>query len=131
MVQISRGIFFRYWWWYFIAQPKTILKAWRNFLVFGFNFFSLPLLVRTLFTPWHRYYVSYGRGFDIKIWLEAVSSNLIFRILGAIIRLLIIALGIIFEAAVLLIGLLIFTGWLVLPFALFFLFIFAFKLLVL
>lgn len=118
MALFSQSIFLQYWEWYYIDQPKLLLKAWRNFLVFGMNFFSIPLLLRTLFLPWHRYYISYGRGFDIKVWLEAFSSNLIFRSLGAIARIIIIAFGIIFETFIFITGLIIFLGWLVLPFLL-------------
>lgn len=124
------GIFFQYWEWYYLNRPKVVLKVWRNFLWFGNNFFSIPLLLRTLFSPWHRYYVSYGRGFDIKVWLEAFSSNLIFRTLGAVVRIIIIILGILFEIFVFIIGLIIFLGWLILPFALLFALILSIKFLV-
>lgn len=130
IAEISPGIFYRYWKWHYFDQPKILLKAWRNFLVFGINFFSIPLLLKTFFSPWHRYYVSYGRGFDFKVWAEAIFSNLIFRVLGAIVRVVVIVLGLLFEIFVFLAGLIIFLGWLVLPFALFFGFVFALKLLV-
>lgn len=116
---ILENVFFQYWFWYFIEAPKFLFKVWRNFLVFGLNFFSVPLLLKTLFSPWHRYYVSYGRGFDIKVWFEAFISNLIFRTLGAIIRLVIIVLGIVFEAAIFLGGAILILFWLLLPLALF------------
>ena len=125
------GIFFQYWRWYYIEEPKILLQAWWNFLVFGIKFFSIPLLLKTLFSPWHRYYVSYGRGFDLKVWAEAAFSNFIFRTLGAIVRIFVIIMGIIFETLVFIFGLIIFFGWLALPFVLLFVFLFALKLLLL
>jgi cellulose synthase/poly-beta-1,6-N-acetylglucosamine synthase-like glycosyltransferase len=85
--------------------------------------------LRTLFAPWHRYRISYGRGFDLKVWAEAFFSNLIFRVLGAIVRIAVISFGVLFEVFIFLIGLAIFLGWLILPFVLLFGFLFAIKLL--
>lgn len=121
------NIFFLYLYWYFIDRPKILLKAWLNFLSFGITFFSIPFLLKTFFAPFHRYYLSYGRGFDFKVWAEAAFSNLIFRTLGAIIRLVIISFGILFEIFVLIFGFIVFFGWLILPFALLFGLAFAFK----
>src|SRR4030042_2000543 len=50
--------------WYFVEMPREILKAWKNFLRFNFNFFSIPLLIKTLFSYWKRYYWVRGRGFN-------------------------------------------------------------------
>lgn len=127
IVQAFPAIFFRYWYWYYIVQPKALLRAWWNFLVFGNSFFSIPLLLKTLFAPFHLYFVSYGRGFDLKVWLEAFFSNLIFRTIGAMVRIVVILLGILFEIFVFIAGAVIFLSWLVLPLALFFLLIFALK----
>lgn len=119
------SIFLHYWRWYYLVQPKSILEGWWNFLVFGINFFSIPLLLKTFFAPWHKFYVSYGRGFDLKVWAEALISNFIFRALGAIMRTVIILMGILFEFSVLIFGFVVFIGWLILPLCLLFVFLFA------
>ena len=74
---LSQNIFIQYFLWYFHDVPKEILKGWRNFLVFNFNYFSIPLLLKTFFSHWRQYKWSYGRGFDIARYLEAFFSNLI------------------------------------------------------
>ncbi len=121
------NVFFQYWQWYFIIQPRKLLEAWRNFLVFSLDFFSVHYLLKTFFAPWHRYYTSYGRGFDIKVWADAFLSNIIFRGLGAFIRTIIIILGVLFSILVFVIGLIAFLGWLMLPFILFAVFTFGIK----
>ncbi|OGZ19079.1 MAG: hypothetical protein A2175_02030 [Candidatus Nealsonbacteria bacterium RBG_13_42_11] len=122
-----QNIVFQYLVWQFFDAPKNILKAWKNFLLFNLNYFSIPLLLKTLFSPWHRYKVSYGRGFDFGRYFEAFFSNLIFRILGAIIRTLLIIIGLLMEVFIVLGGLIAFFCWLVLPAILIVGFIFGIK----
>jgi len=115
MSAISQNIVWQYLEWHFFDQPKAILKAWKNFLLFNLNFFSVFLLLKSFFSPLHQYRWSYPRGLDIPKHLEAFFSNLISRILGAILRTVIILAGIIFEILILIFGFLIFVGWFIFP----------------
>jgi len=101
--------------WYFIEVPKNIISGWRNFLWFGMNYFSIPLLLKTLFSHWRRYAWSYGRGFDIVRYFNVFFSNLMSRILGALMRIILIFIGIIFEIFIFFLGLIILVGWFLLP----------------
>lgn len=101
--------------WHFIDVPKSILRAWKDFLKFYLNFFSLPLLIKTFFSPWHGYRWYHGKGFDIGRYLEVLFSNLISRSLGVILRFFLILIGILFEIFIIFAGLAIFLGWFVLP----------------
>jgi len=101
--------------WYYLDQPKAILRTWKNFLRFNLNYFSISLLLKTLFSHWRKYQWSYGRGFDIKRYAEVFFSNLISRIIGAIIRLFLVIIGIITEIFIVLAGIIVFLGWLLLP----------------
>ena len=101
--------------WYFFEMPKEILRGWRNFLLFSLNYFSIPLLLKTLFSPWKRYYWVRGRGFNIGEYLNVLSSNLMSRFSGALIRLILIIIGLIFEILIVIIGVIVFLGWLLLP----------------
>jgi hypothetical protein len=112
---IGQNVFFQYFSWHFWGMPVNILKAWKNFLRFNLNYFSVPLLLKTLFSPWRRYKVSYGRGFDVGRCLEAAFSNLIFRIIGAILRSFLIIVGILAEILILFAGVVVFISWLILP----------------
>jgi hypothetical protein len=114
-VHIQQNIFLQYLEWHFCDQPRKILKTWKGFLLFNLNYFSLALLIKTFFSPWRQYVWAYPRGLDIPKDLEVFFSNMISRILGAILRIVIIFLGIFFEISILIIGFFVFFGWLILP----------------
>ncbi len=115
--------------WQFFEVPKEILKAWKNFLKFNLNYFSVPLLLRTFFSPWRKYGVSRSRGFDLGKFFEALISNLIFRLLGALVRSFLIFIGLLVEVFIFFTGIVIFIGWLILPALLIVGFIFGLKVL--
>ena len=101
--------------WHFLEVPKNILRIFKGFLLFNFNYFSIPFLLKTFFTPWRRYKESYGRGFDFKRYLEAFIFNSTSRILGAIVRTVIILIGLIFEVFIFIAGIAAFLIWIFLP----------------
>jgi len=115
--------------WHFFDVPKSILKTWRNFLVFNLNYFSIPLLIKTLFSPWRRYIWSYGRGFDLGRYVSTFFSNLISRFLGAFIRFILIFIGLFIEAFIFFAGIIVFLVWLILPLLIIWGFYFSFKVL--
>lgn len=119
-------IFSQYLRWYLFDQPGFILKAWKNLLKFNLEYFSIPLLLKTFFSPWRKYTWSYGRGFGFQRYLEAFVSNAIFRGLGAILRLVLILIGIFLEIFVFFVGLAALIIWFLLPFILLGLFILGF-----
>lgn len=101
------------WWlsWYFWDMPGDILKINKNFLHFGLNYFSIPLLLKTFFSPWRQYRKIYPRGFDFKEYASVFFGNLISRILGAVARLFLIVIAIIFEILILIMGIVLFVLW--------------------
>jgi len=115
---IMTNISLRWLEWQFFDESKNILAAWKNFLRFGVNYFSLPLLLKTLFSPWRKYSMSYGRRLDFNRYFEAFTFNLFSRFMGAILRISLIFIGLLVEGFIFLTGLIIFLGWLVLPFLL-------------
>jgi len=110
-----QNIVLQYLSWHFLEAPKNILAAWKNFLKFGLNYFSVPLLIRTLLSPWHKYYWSYPRGFYPGKYLEVFISNLISRVIGAISRIFLIIFGVLAEIFIVFAGIIILFGWLILP----------------
>ena len=113
---IQSNIFTLWLYWHFLEAPKGILRGWRNFLKFGLNYFSLPLLLKTFFSPWRRYSWAYPRGFSIGIYIEVFFSNLISRFLGAMVRSFLVVIGMFFVALLAIGGLIVFLGWIILPF---------------
>ncbi len=112
----SKNIILEWFLWQFFEVPQLILNAWKNFLRFGLNYFSTPLLIKTFFSPWRRYRWFYPRGFDLWLYFETFFSNLVVRIIGIIFKSILIVIAIFFEILIFFVGLFIFLGWLVLPF---------------
>jgi len=123
----SQNIFWQWVFWQFLEVPGNILKAWGNFLKFNLNYFSIPLLLKTFFSPWRRYRMAYGKGFDIGRYFSVFFSNLIFRLLGATLRIFLIFIGLLIEIFIIFAGLIVLFGWLVLPALLIVGLIFGFK----
>jgi hypothetical protein len=98
------NILVKYLYWQLFLTPKKALGILKNYLVFGFQFFSIKETLRSLFSPWRRYLWDYGRGFDPGKWLEVLFSNIITRVIGLVMRLFLIALFIIYETVVLVLG---------------------------
>lgn len=113
------NIFIKYLEWYYIDKTLEILRGWKNYIVVYFNYFSILIIVKTLFSPWKRISSSYGRGFDFKLFLETLIFNLMSRIIGFIIRVFFLLFGLLFEIFILIIGFLILIIWLSLPFIFF------------
>lgn len=124
---MEEPLFFQRIYWQFWEMPKNILRAWKNFLLFNLEYFSIPLLLKTFFSPWHRYKWSYPRGLDIGKYLEIFISNLITRTLGMVLRSFLIFFAILTEIFIFLLGLIIFLGWLILPVLLILGFVFGLK----
>ena len=108
-------LLFRYVKWHYLGASKEILKGWGNILWFEFNYFSVLVLLKTYFSPWKKITWEYGRGFDIGRFLYTLASNLISRILGAVVRSFLIAAGMAGQIALLFLGSIFFLFWLVLP----------------
>ena len=112
----KRNILLQWFSWQFWEAPREILKAWKNFLLFNLNYFSIVLLLKTFFSPWRRYkWTNQERGFDIGRFFESFFSNLIFRILGAVVRSVLIFFGLLVQIFIIFAGAIIFVGWLILP----------------
>ncbi|MDP3991203.1 MAG: hypothetical protein Q8P63_02830 [Candidatus Nealsonbacteria bacterium] len=126
---MGRNIFLQYLEWHFFDALKGISAGWKNYLRFNLNYWSVPMLLKTLFSPWRRYHYSYGKGFNIKKYFEVFTFNVISRTLGAIMRSVLIIFGLIAEVFVFLAGALVVLFWLLLPFLLLFGFYFGFKIL--
>ena len=124
-----KNIFIQYLEWQFSDVPKSILAGWKNCLKFNLNYWSVPLLLKTLFSHWRRYHYSYGRGLNFGRYFEAFTFNMISRVLGAIMRSVLIILGLLTEIFVILAGAVVFLGWLILPALLIFGLVFGFKIL--
>jgi len=114
-----------FWKWYYKEAVKDILRGWKNFIIFSLEYFSIPLLLKTLFAPWKRDITRKPRGLDLKKIFEYIIFNLISRSIGFIVRFFTILAGIIFFLTVVILGAVFFIIWLFLPLIILGLFILA------
>lgn len=109
------NIFLQAFVWQFFDVPKEILKAWKNFLLFGLNYFSIPTLLRTYFSYWRKYHSSYGNALEVWKNFETFVFNSMSRIIGVILRTFFVIFGVILEITIFIIGLIVFVAWIILP----------------
>jgi hypothetical protein len=101
--------------WHYTTAQKEILHIAKNFIWFITNFFSIPSLVRSLFSPWKRMTESKGSRFSLEDMAGYVIINLFSRLVGAIMRLSIIATGLLFLLITVALTLFTFVFWIFAP----------------
>lgn len=102
--------------WQFYEMPKFLFSVWRNYLLFGLDYFSIPLLLKTLFSPWRRYNWVYPKGFDTKEFFNTLISNAFSRILGSLCRMVLIIVGAVSLVFIFIAGIVAIFLWLLIPF---------------
>ncbi len=80
------SFFGRYLAWHYTGGLLACLRLWGDFLWFIYNFFSVPIIVRTLFAPWRRLGESYRGGFDPGRMFETFIVNILMRLFGFVVR---------------------------------------------
>ncbi len=108
-------LIFSFIYWYLLKVPLKILKTSKNYIRFGFYYFSTPKLIKTFFSPWRKYKWEYG-SFDFKKYLHIFASNLVSRGLGLIMRFFLIIISFIYEIFIILLSIIFLTLWFLLPF---------------
>ena len=112
--------------WHFYEMPKFLFLIWKNYFLFGLDFFSVPLLFLTLFSPWRKYKWNYPKGFTITEYFNTFISNLFSRIIGTICRIVLIMLGFLSQIFIFVAGILVILFWILIPFILIALILFTF-----
>ncbi|MEK7585359.1 MAG: hypothetical protein AAB455_02520 [Patescibacteria group bacterium] len=104
--------------WHYGLALVAWWRIYRDLLWFVYNFFSLPIIFRTLLAPWRRLGESYPKGFSPEVVAETIVINTLMRLVGVVFRLgfLIFALPVI--VIVFLLGLVALIFWLAAPIAL-------------
>ena len=110
--------------------PRALVKGWGNILWFNANYFSVGLLLKTLFAPWKGIMWQKERGFNIGNVIEVAFSNIISRVLGAVVRTPIILVGLAGTIGIFLAGTALLLFWFLLPVLILVTFVYGFKLLV-
>ena len=108
-------MFFRYFVWHYGPGLRSFLAAERNYIDFGWYFFSISELTRSLFAPWHRIAEKKPGNIVTPEYWQALWGNIISRVLGSIVRLMTIFIGLVFEAVILLIITILTFIWITAP----------------
>ena len=117
MVNNKRQNIFDLWTrWHFFEMPNFLFGVWKNYILFALNYFSLPILLKSLFSPWRKYRWNYSKGFDLGNFFSTLISNMFSRFIGALIRIGLIILGILFQIFVVIAGLMLILLWILMPF---------------
>lgn len=103
--------------WFYTKGIDYYLKSWSISLNWILHYFSLGLLLKTLFSPWKRLIdVDKSPGFNFQKKFETFTFNLVSRGIGAVVRLTLFWVGIIFIVVASFGGAIGFVFWLILPF---------------
>ena len=102
-------------WWYG-AGWKARLFAIREKLAASYDYFSIDLLAKTMFSPFRQ--ISAGRvSGPIGAQIRAFFDRLISRIIGSIVRTILIIVGVAWLSVQVVIGAVMLAVWPLLPFA--------------
>lgn len=79
--------------WHYGKAIRSLTNIWSNLFTFIFNFFSLNLLFRNFFDPWKRMTDDYPIHFSLKNFFFTLITNIITRLVGIILRFILIIIG--------------------------------------
>lgn len=100
-------------WWYGEGWKRQVFAV-RDYLAGMYDYFSLGLLVKTLFAPFRQISAGRVRGsFDaqFRAWIDRLVS----RAVGAVVRTIVLAIGIAALAVASIIGAVVIVMWPVVP----------------
>ncbi len=116
--------------WHYGRAIKDLTRIYRNLIVFIFNFFSVPILVVSFFSPWRRMGEEYPeRSVEPFDYFSVFLVNLIMRLVGIFMRGIVIVVGMAFTLLLILSYPVALLCWLILPFVVVVIFFIGFGLL--
>lgn len=103
--------------WHYGRALNGIIEITQNLAWFLWHFFSVGVLMQTLFSPWQRLQEQHKRGLDIGNYLSSLTINIVMRCVGALVRSIFIILGLISICFTYVGGVIVFIVWLAFPLA--------------
>lgn len=97
--------------WHYSRGLRDLAHVWGNLLWFTIHFFSLPQLARSLVSPYKRMVEQRGETWSFEYLAGYVIIGVLSRIFGFIIRIAIIAVGLVALLLVFLGGIATFVFW--------------------
>lgn len=102
-------------WWYGAGWKRRAVAVYEK-LAGVYDYFSLDLLLRTLFSPFRQISAGKVQG-PLAVQMRALVDNLISRVIGAIVRSLMIIIGIVAIVISVTMGLISIVLWAAVPLA--------------
>ncbi len=103
--------------WFYTNGIDYYLNSWAGSINWVLHYFSLGLLLQTLFSPWKRMIEEdTSQGFNFQKKFEIFTFNIISRGIGAVVRLTLFWVGIVFVIFSCFGGAIGFVFWLIMPF---------------
>jgi hypothetical protein len=102
-------------WWYGSGWKQCLLRA-RDRMASTFDYFSIGLLAKTLFSPYKQISADKIRG-PINVQLRAFFDRLVSRVIGAIVRTILIVTGLLWIGVQAAVSLVVVIAWAAVPFA--------------
>jgi hypothetical protein len=99
-------------WWYLTGWKQVISSLERRLKIVA-ELFSVKQLLQTLLSPWRKIISYPGGSFNDK--LRAIGDNMVSRVIGFIVRLLVLVLALGTTIVVLLVSLIELIAWPILP----------------
>lgn len=101
--------------WHYTRAWIEMFLVWRNLTTFVIQFFSLPQLMRSWLSPWKRMVEGRGEKWNLEDLAAYIVIGIISRIVGGILRTVVIAIGLFCLAVAIGGGILMFAFWAVAP----------------
>ncbi len=102
--------------WHYTEGVNFYLKRWYFSLGWILHFFSLTVLIRSIFSPWKRLTIEDDRpGFRFEAWFQKISYNLISRWMGFIVRSALILCCLLLLIPAFVLGVIGFIFWIFIP----------------
>jgi hypothetical protein len=90
--------------WMYREGIQEFVRAWINIHWFLYHFFSMPVLVKSLFAPFHRLREKRAQGFDFEDIMSVLAVNILMRFVGALVRSIILLMGVVVEVIAFVVG---------------------------
>ncbi len=109
------SIMHHYVFWHYSRAWLELFQVWRNLLWFVIQFFSIPQLMLSWLAPWKRMTEGRGEKWDLEDLASFIIINIISRIIGAIMRTIVICIGLVSLAVTLAGGIATIVFWALAP----------------
>ena len=109
------SVMHHYVFWHYTRAWVEMFNVWRNLIWFVVNFFSIPQLMLSWLAPWKRMTEGRGEKWNFEDLASYIIIGIISRILGAIMRTVVIFLGLVSLAITIGLGVVAFVFWAVAP----------------